>query len=188
MWSHEESVTDRKDRCAIDHYAIEQPCGLGNQLAKEWSSKNLSRIRSASPTCENAKLTACRRENLPGQGNVFVSKLDFAGGNLARSGGQICFTNQAICHSRRSVFLGIVSRARVRETKDLVHVWPAEVAVNKQDAIALLRQRKGIIGAGETFPFVRHSTCEKRYFALGFGTQKRKRSAQIAERFRRRTL
>src|SRR4029077_1711037 len=54
--------------------------------------------------------------------------------------------------------------------------------------ITLLGQCERIIGACETFAFVRDSTGEKRNFSLGFRTKKSKSGAQIAERFRRRTF
>src|SRR5213075_1814142 len=167
MWHHEESVTDCKNRCAIDHDAIKQGCSLSNQLSEERAGKNLSGIGRASSTCQDKKLA-------------------FSGGNLTRCRGYVRFTHKAIRHSWRTVFIGIISR--IREPENPVHVWPAEVAVDQEHAITLLGQDKRIIGACETFAFVGHSTGEKRNFSLGFRTQERKRGTQIAERFRRRTF
>src|SRR5881397_3046457 len=186
MWHHEESVTDCKNRCAIDHDAIKQDCSLSNQLSEERAGKNLSGIGRASSTCQDKKLASRRGENVFRQLDALVDQLDFSGGNLTRCRGYVRFTHQAIRHSWRTVFIGIISR--IREPENPVHVWPAEVAVDQEHAITLLGQDKRIIGACETFAFVGHSTCEKRNFSLGFRTQERKRGTQIAERFRRRTF
>ena len=186
MWHHEESVTDCKDRCAIDHNAIKQGCSLSNQLSEERAGKNLSGIGRASSTCEDKKLASRRGENVFRQLNALIDELDFSGGNLTRCRGYVRFTHQAIRHSRRAVFIGIISR--IREPENLVHVWPAEIAVDQEHAITLLGQCERIIGACETFAFVGHSTGEKRNFSLGFRTQERKCGAQIAECFRRRTF
>src|SRR4029077_4983540 len=177
-----------KNRCAIDHYAVKQLCSLSNQLPEEWTGKNLSRLGRTSSACEDRKLASRRGKNFPSQLNVLVDKLDFPGGNHARCRNQVHFTDQTIRHTRWGVFLGIVAFVGGWEAKDLVHVRPTQVAVNQEYAITLLGQCKRIIGACETFTFVGHSTGEKRNLALGFRTQQRKRSAQIAKRFRRRTF
>src|SRR5436189_3087128 len=186
MWHHEESVTDCKDRCSIDQDAIKQGCSLSNQLAEEGAGKNLSGIGRASPTCEDKQLASGRGENVFRQLNALIDELDFSGRNLTRCRGYVRFTDEAIRHSRRAVFIGIISR--IREPENPVDVWPAEVAVDQEHAITLLGQCKRIIGACETFAFVGNSTGEKRNFSLGFRTQKRKCGAQIAERFRGRTF
>src|SRR5256885_16612681 len=36
--------------------------------------------------------------------------------------------------------------------KDLVQAWPAQIAVDEQNTMTLLSERKGIVGAGETLP------------------------------------
>jgi len=64
MWHHEESVTDCKDRCAIDHHAIKQARSLSNELAEERAGKNLSGIGRASSTCEDKQLASRRGENV----------------------------------------------------------------------------------------------------------------------------
>src|SRR5438874_13169816 len=159
MWHHEESVTDCKNRCAIDYHAIKQGCSLSNQLSEEGAGKNLSGIGRASSTCQDKKLASRRGENVFRKLNALVDQLDFSGGNLTRCRGYVRFTHQAIRHSRRAVFVRIISR--IREAENLVHVWPAQVAVDEKDAIALLSQRQRIIGAGETLSFAGQSTGEK---------------------------
>ena len=114
------------------------------------------------------------------------TSLDFPGGNLTRCRGYVGFTQQAIHHSRRAVLVRIISR--IRKTEKSCARWPAEIAVDQEHAITLLSQCKRIIRAGETLSLVRHSAGEKRNLSLGFRAQKRKCSAQIAERFRRRTF
>ena len=42
-----------------------------------------------------------------------------------------------------------------------MHVRPAQIAVYKQNAITLLRERERIIGAGETFSLIGQSACKK---------------------------
>ena len=130
MWSHEQSVTDCQNWCAIDYHTIKDCCSLGNELPEEWPGKNLSRIGRASSTCEDGKLASCRGENVPCQLNALVDKLDFSSGNLARCRGYVRFTHQAVYHSRRSFFVGIVCCVGIRETENPVHVWPAQVAVD----------------------------------------------------------
>ena len=56
--------------------------------------------------------------------------------------------------------------------EDFVHVWPAQVAVYKENAITLLRECERIIGTGETFSLVRQSAGEKKYLAVRFRTKK----------------
>src|SRR5436190_21940444 len=147
MWHHEESVTDCKNRCAIDYHAIKQGCSLSNQLSEERAGKNLSGIGRASSTCQDKKLASRRGENVFRQLNAFVDELDFSGGNLTRCRGYVCFTHQAIRHSRCAVFVGIISR--IREPENLVHIWPTEVAVDQEHAITQLGQSKRIIDASE---------------------------------------
>ena len=43
---------------------------------------------------------------------------------------------------------------------------PAKIAVNKEDAVALLRERERIIRAGKTLALVRQRTREKKDFAF----------------------
>src|SRR5213078_5166751 len=106
-------------------------------------------------TCEDKQLASGRGENVFRQLNALIDQLDFSRGNLARCRGYIRFTHQAIRHSRRAVFVRIISR--IREAENLVHVWPAQVAVDEKDAIALLSQRQRKIGAGETLSFAGES-------------------------------
>src|SRR5262249_5454082 len=155
---HEKSVADCQDRRTVDHDAIEERGSLSDQTPKERTSENFSRVRRAPSARQDGKLTSRRRKNIPGDCNVLVDDLDFSGGNLARCRGYVGLTQQAINDSRLKVFIRIVFRAR--ETKDLVHGWPAQIAVNKKHAITLLGQGKRIIGAGETFSLVRHCAGE----------------------------
>src|SRR5206468_5298609 len=104
--------------------AIKQGCSLSNQLSEERAGKNLSGIGRASPTCQDKKLASPRGENVFPQLDALVDQLDFSGGNLTRCRGYVRFTHQATRHSRRSVFIGIISR--IREPENPVHVWPAE--------------------------------------------------------------
>ena len=69
-----------------------------------------------------------------------------------------------------------------------MHVRPAQIAVDKQNAITLLREREGIIGAGETLSLIGQSAGEKSNLAFDFRSQKGKGRAQIAKSFRGRTL
>src|SRR4051812_33640492 len=110
MWHHEESVTDRKNRCAIDHDAIKQRCSLGNQLAEERAGKNLSRIGRTASSGEDKQLASGRGENSSSHLKALIDELDFSGRNLTRCRGDVRFTHQAIRHSRRAVFIRIISR------------------------------------------------------------------------------
>src|SRR2546430_17374215 len=83
MWHHEESVTDCKNRCAIDHDAIKQGCSLSNQLSEERAGKNLSGIGRAAPTCQDKKLASRRGENVFRKLKALVDQLVFSGGNFA---------------------------------------------------------------------------------------------------------
>src|SRR5215471_232807 len=78
IWHHEESVTDRKDRCAIDHHSIKQGRSLCNQLAEERAGKNLSGIGCASSTSQNKQLAASRGENVFSQFDALIDELDFS--------------------------------------------------------------------------------------------------------------
>src|SRR5437667_569739 len=159
VWGHEQSVADCQNWCAIDYHAIKDFCGLSDELPEEWPGKNLSRIWRTPSARENGKLPSRGSENFPCQLNVFVDKLNFSGGDLARCRCYIRFTHEAIRHSRLAVFGRIISR--IREAENLVHVWPAQVAVDEKHAIALLSQRQRIIGAGETLSFAGQSTGKK---------------------------
>ena len=161
MWSHQQSVTDCKNGSTIDHNAIEKSCSLGDQLAEKWSGKNFRRIGCAPSTREDIELPTRCGKNFSRQLNILIDKLDFSSRNLARGRGQVGFTHQAIRHSRCGVFVGIVSYIGLREAENLVHVWPPQVAVDKKNAIALLRQYKRIIGTRKTFSFIRHSAGKK---------------------------
>src|SRR5437762_14180900 len=105
MWHHEESVTDCKDRCAIDHDAIKQGCSLSNQLSEKRAGKNLSGIGRASSTCQDKKLASRRGEYVFRQLNALVDEPDFSGGNLMRCRGYVHFTHKAISLSCRTVFI-----------------------------------------------------------------------------------
>src|SRR5947209_10354359 len=120
MWHHEESVTDCKNRCAIDHDAIKQGCSLSNQLSEERAGKNLSGIGRASSTCQDKKLASRRGENVFRQLDALVDQLDFSGGNLTRCRGYVRFPPQTMRHSPRALFLSIISHFRTRKTP--VHV------------------------------------------------------------------
>ena len=161
MWSHEQSVTDCQDWCAINHHAIKKFCSFNNQLAEEWPCKNLSGIRRASSTGKDEQLAAGRSKNVARQRNVLIHKLEFASWNLARCRGDVGLTDQAIRDSRRGVFIGIIFAADLGESKNLVHVRPTQVAVDEKHAITLLSQCKCIIRAGETFSFARQSAGEQ---------------------------
>ena len=120
-------------------------------------------------------MTSGRGVNISCHGKVLVDDVDFTGRNLARCRGYFGFTQQAINDPRLAVPVRIIFGAR--ETKDLVHSWPAQIAVNEKNPIALLSQRKRIIRAGETLSFVRHRAGEKRNFPLCLRAQKRERSS-----------
>src|SRR5438094_8451574 len=99
MWHHEESVTDCKNRCAIDHDAIKQGCSLSNQLSEERAGKNLSGIGRASSTCQDNKLASRRGENVFRQLNALVDQLDFAGGHLTRPRRYVRLPTKVVSHS-----------------------------------------------------------------------------------------
>ena len=188
MWGHQQSVTDCKNGSTIDHNAIEKSCSLGDQLAEKWSGKNFRRIGCAPSTREDIELPTRCGKNFSRQLNILIDKLDFSSRNLARGSGQVGFTYQAIRHSRRGVFVGIISYIGLWEAENFVHVRPAQVAIDQKHAITLLGQRKRVISAGKTFSFARQSTGEKRNLTFSFWPQKRKRCAQISEGFGRRTF
>ena len=52
-----------------------------------------------------------------------------------------------------------------------MHARPPEVPVDEENTEALLSESKGIIGAGETLSFIRHSAGEKRNLTLGFRSE-----------------
>src|SRR3954465_2122982 len=112
MRHHEKSVTNCEDRRAINDDAIKQRCSLGNQLSEKWPGKNLSWIRRAAATPEDEPLPSSPAENVFRQLNALIDELDFSGWNLTCCRGKVRFTNQAIRHSRRAVFIGIISCTR----------------------------------------------------------------------------
>src|SRR5256885_16608471 len=99
MWHHEESVTDCKNRCAIDYHAIKQGCSLSNQLSEERAGKNLSGIGRASSTCQDKKLASRRGENVFRKLNALADQLDFSGGNSTPLPSNRRFTPPATAHS-----------------------------------------------------------------------------------------
>ena len=105
MRSHEQSVADCQNRCAVDYYTIKDGCSLSNESAEEWPGKNLSWIGRAPPTCEHGELTSRRGKNFPRKLNILVDKLEFSGRNPARGRRYVRFAHQAIRHSRCAVFL-----------------------------------------------------------------------------------
>src|ERR1044071_2850162 len=108
VWSHEQSVTDCQDGCAIDHHTIKKFCGFNNELAKEWPRKNLSGIGRTSSPCKDKQLASGRSKNVARQCDVLIHKPEFASWNLARCRLDAGLADQAIRDSRRSVLIGII--------------------------------------------------------------------------------
>src|SRR5207244_10944022 len=94
-------------------------------------------------------------------GNFVGDDINLPGRNRARCRAEIGLAHQAIHDPGSAVFLGIISLHGLREMEDFVHVWPAQVAVYKENAITLWRDCERIIGTGETFSLVGKSTGKK---------------------------
>src|SRR5690242_8517865 len=118
MWHHEQSVTDGKNRCAVDHDAIKQGCSLGNQLAKERAGENLGGVGRASSTCEDKQLPSGSSKNISRHLYALIDELDFSSRNLTRCRSYVRFTHKAIGHTRRAVLIRIISR--ILEPENLV--------------------------------------------------------------------
>src|SRR5438034_2856394 len=110
MWHHEESVTDCKNRCAIDHDAIKQGCSLSNQLSEERAGKNLSGIGRASSTCQDKKLASRRGENAFRQLNAIGDQLAFSGGNITHCRDYLSFLHILDTNLLRADLRPLISR------------------------------------------------------------------------------
>ena len=169
MWRHQKSITNCKNRRAVDHNAVIKRCSLNDQTAEERAGKNFSRIRRAPSTRQNGKLTSRRSVKFPVRA-MFSSTIWISPAGIWALLTLRRLHQQTIYDSRLAVLVRVIFDAR--ETKDLVHGWPAQIAVNKKHPIPLLGQRQRIVGAGKTLSFVRHRAGENETFRSASGPKR----------------
>jgi hypothetical protein len=180
MRRHQERVTDGEDRRTINHHAIEEPTGFGDELTKSRATQNFRRIRRASAARENEQLATSCSEQSAADRQIVSHGVDLLCRDRARGRNEIGFADQAINNAGH---VGGIIVARL-EAKDFVHARPAQVAVDQEDAMTLLGEGERIVGARKTLAFIRHGAREERNFSLRFGAKKGKGRAQITARFR----
>src|SRR5438105_3981720 len=131
------------------------------------AAEQLGGVGCAATARQNGKLSAGRGHGTGRTGIARSDNVDIASGNDTDGIRQGDIADKIIDDA---IFFGRRFRRLIaigsELAKDLVQAWPAQIAVDEQNTMTLLSERKGIVGAGETLPLVRQSTREKENFSF----------------------